>query len=192
MYEDIPLHTYLEIGATGNYHLLIVSGEFNDKELEKHFEEITKRNAQQNNDFAYQAYYNNIKTYGQLIEEYELVKLELSKLKIVIDDDSIGFLKDKGYRIDINGTATRYAQTIQAAEARSNSILTKIQMKANELKLEAEKADKNKSEGIEEVLAGMSTVLGWNIPSDITLARFNKYRKIVKDKLQKGKAKKVG
>jgi len=185
-YDNILLLTYLEIANTQNLQLLIISGVPTQETLMKQWESILTKNAEYTNNLSFASYLNNLKSYGKLIADYEMIKLSLMKLVMVVDNDEIAYLKSKGYAIS-TATASGYAASIDAALKRSNSILTRIKMKQNEMFSKVQEA--KAPTPIEESLANISAVLGFDIGTDITLAKFNAYNKIAKRKIDAQKEK---
>lgn len=185
-YSNIKLRTYVEIAQTGNLNLLVISGYPTEQELLDKWENLVKDNAKANNDNSYSAYENNLKRYGKLIADYELVRLSLMKLILVVDDECLLYLKERGFKINTT-TASGYAESIDAALKRSGSYLTKIKMKLNEMNESRVEADKSQPKTIEEILGALSASLNFEITGDITLARFNEYKKIVKKKNERSK-----
>lgn len=189
-YNDIKLRTYIEIATTGNLRLLIKRGYPTEIELLKAWENLVKENAKANNDHTYSAYESNLKRYGKLLADYELVRLSLMKLILVVDDECLLYLKSKGFKINTE-TATGYVDSINLALHRSNSYLTRIKMKLNELNEMKADQDKTQPKSIEEILGSLSSTLGFNIPEDVTLARFNEYKKVAKKKQEPKRKQKV-
>lgn len=180
----------MEIAQTGNTDLLVISGNPTDKEIQDNWEAILKRNSNQNG-FNVDDHFDNVKTYGILLADYELVKLSLFQLMIVVDEDAILFLKSKGYRID-QSTATSYNQSINAALQKCKNIITKLKTRYNQIQQtikdnQAAQGDKAQT-SIEEILANLSAAIGFSIGVDITLARYNEYRKILKKRIEVQKA----
>ena len=185
-YSNIRLSTYIEIAQTANLRLLIIKGFPTEEELTKQWEAIVKENAKANGDQSYSAYENNLKRYGKLIGEYELVRLSLMKLVLVVDDPTIAYLTNKGFKIN-TATYSGYVDSINACLSKSNNYLTKIKMKLNDLQEIRDEQEKAPSKSIEELLGTLSAILGFGISEDVTLARFNEYKKIAKKKSERNK-----
>lgn len=184
-YEDIMLRIYLEIAAQGNYEKLILAGNPSTEECIEAWEEIVKENAKQNGTFEYQTYLEDAREHTRLLNEYNLVKAILTKLSFVVDYELVNYLQDKGYRIDIS-SSEKYADSLTKAIRKSDNLITKINMKRNELAgLETKKG--GKSSNYEEIMASLEFALGWSVGEDITLARYNALKKLAKKKAESTK-----
>lgn len=188
-YDNITLAKYLEVAASGNLGLLVVKGKFGNKELVAAWEAIVKRNADANEDSNYDLYLDNLKAYGEFVAEFNLVKAMLTQLCFEVDDDRIADLSELGYKIRktkyVDGkeveSATAYQESIQAAQRKSENLITKINSKFKELQL-ASKASSVEAPTLGALLAQVSFGLGFNLPVDVTLSQFNEYKKLVKQK----------
>jgi len=181
-YDNIKLRLYLQIAASGDYSQLITSGRADQTECYQAWEEIVKRNNEANNSYQFSAYFDSAQGYAKLIADYNTIKACLFCLLFEIDNDLISFLKEKGYHIDVESNSrTKYEESIHAAMRRSDNLITKIRMKQNELAMMADKGS-GQNAGFEEIIANLSFMLGFTVNDDITLARYNEYRKIIKKK----------
>ena len=135
---------------------------------------------------SYDKFQLDLKIYGKLIAKYELVKLNLMMLLLVVDSEAIQFLNKEGFKINESGRLA-YTESIVLGFNRSNIFLTKIQTKLNDINDRVKEKEKKSTVTIEASMASISAAIGFNIPMDVTLARFNEYRKIAKAKSEKGK-----
>lgn len=189
-YDNILLTTYMEIAQTGNTGLLVVTGSPSDKQIQERWETIVKRNSEHNG-FNLNEYQDNLKEYARLLADYELVKLTLLQICMVVDDDAELFLQSKGYRID-RSSASAYNESIQLALQRCKNILTKLKTRYNQIQQASKDNENQKAQtSIEAILANISAWLGFSVGSDITLARYNEYKKIIKRKHEASKMKKA-
>lgn len=179
----------MEIAQTGNTNLLVITGGPSDKELAEGWEKIIKRNSQVNG-LGLDNYLDNYKTYAQLLGDYEKVKLSLMQLLMVVDDDVIAYLKSKGYVIDTS-TSSSYNKSIQNAMQKCKNILTKLKTRYNQIQQANKDNDKAPQTSIEEILANISVSIGFSVGMDVTLARFNEYKRIVKKRHEASKMKKA-
>lgn len=179
-YDNILLTLYLEIARTENYGLLVVAGRADDKEIYERWEAIVRLNSEANG-VNVDDYEDDLKAYAKLLADYELVKLTLIELSFFVDDNLIAFLDSKGYKID-KSTATSYRKSLERAAQKSGNIVTKLRTKFNELKEQERDRKKGKIVTVEEVLANISSELKFHVGLDITLARFNEYKRIIKRK----------
>ena len=188
-YDNILLTTYMEIAQTGNTNLLVITGTPTEKEIAEQWEKIVKRNSEVNG-LGIGAYFDNIKTYAKLLADYEMVKLSLMQLMFVVDDDTIAYLQSKGYRIDKSG-AKAYSASIQSALLKCRNIITKLKTRYNQLAQANQDGEKVAKTSMEEVLANISVAIGFSVGMDVTLARFNEYKRIVKKRYEAQKMKKA-
>lgn len=174
-YNDITLKLYLHIAATGDVMQLIREGQAETGECLERWEKLIADNSQANNSFEYSDFLNKNKSYAALISEHTLVKLILIRLSLEYDADLCLILKKKGYNIDVNN----YEQSLISALRKSENFVTKIKMKENELSAYDNKK-KVSQDSFEEIMANMIFATKMNLPDDITLARYNALKKLVK------------
>jgi hypothetical protein len=186
-YENISLRLYLELSSSADYSRLIVKGKADVKGCAEQWEKIVKLNNQANGSFQYTAYFETQQDLALLIADYNVIKASLFVLLFETDNDIIEHLKEKGYVIDTS-SQDKYNESIEAATRRSNNLITKIQSKQNELALQSGE-EGGQPVGFEEIMANMIAALGQHVPDDVTLARYNQYRKIIQTRIDKGKKK---
>jgi hypothetical protein len=179
-HENIPLKLYLEIASSNDYQRLVISGKATDQECLQAWEKIVQKNYEVNGGFDYLNYKDTLRAYGRLVAEYNLIRCYLIKLVFMVDNDYIAFLDERGYKIKTTNSI-EYAESINACLIRSENLITRITMKANELKeyIKESSGDVTTFEGI---MAGLSMSLGFQIKDDITLLRFNEYKKLINKK----------
>lgn len=195
-YDNIQLKTFLEIASTGNVQLLCIRGKAGQVELVKRWEELVRINSDHNDDSNYDVYLDNLKTYGEFMNQYTMVKAMLTVLCYQIDDEYIEELKQLGYNIAVSKDPDQsgkkaYLESLEAAMRKSDNLVTKLKSKYNEL------LDLTKEVGEERVTLGsliaqVSFALGFNIPDTITLSQFNEYKRIVKQKYNEQRNKQAG
>lgn len=182
-YESILLKTYLSIASTGNYTLLIVSGNPTPEELAAKWEEIIKENSKQSGNQAYDAYFQLIKSYSLLVASYIVVRASLMHIAMITDIEVIYDLRKRGYKIDLSAGETAYANSIEAALRKVEGLITRAKMKEKEIQRLYPVSDVPvKSASFDELMVTLNTGLGIIIPDDVTLSRYNEYRKILKAK----------
>lgn len=182
-YDNILLRTYIDIAQKGDFKLLIISGEADTTELLEAWEAIVKADAKANGSFTYDAYLNLIKAYGTLVAEYTSVRALLTKLRIVTDYSDVKYVRKKGYKIDLTDSDT-FTKSLDAATKRTEGLVTRIKMKQNEIAAlykEAGHGSGNRM-GFEQVIANLIFHLGFQVDDNITLARYNAYKQIIKQK----------
>jgi hypothetical protein len=183
-YEDIMLKTFVDISKSGAKELLIICGSPTEEQLTEAWEKIVIRNGKENGDFEIETYIEKSKALGKLISDYTLIRLHLLKCSLVIDNDSLKFLKRKKFNINQRSNEA-YTQSIADAFQKSNSYLTYITAAQRDIESITKQKEKVEDQTIEEALAVVSTGLGFSVPEDVKLARFNGYKKILIKKSQK-------
>lgn len=184
-YDDIPLTLYIEIAQTDNLDLLTIKGKFKEQEMRDRWEAIVRRNSESSG-VNVSEYEDNLKSYALLLADYQRVKLCLLESSMIVDDETIAFLKSKGYTLD-KSSASKYFASIQGGLQKSKNILTKLTTKFNAIQQANEDQGKAAKTSIEEVLANISVSIGFSVDASVTLARFNEYKKIVKKKIEASK-----
>jgi hypothetical protein len=179
-HENIPLKLYLEIASSNDYQRLVISGKATDQECLQAWERIIQKNYEANGGFDYLNYKDTLQAYGRLVAEYNLIRCYLIKLVFMVDNDYIAFLDERGYKIKTTNSI-EYAESINACLIRSENLITRITMKANELK-QYIKESSGEVTTFEGIMAGLSMSLGFEIKDDITLLRFNEYKKLINKK----------
>lgn len=159
---------------------MCVSGRATQEECFIAWEEILKRNGEANNDYSYKQFLAKSIEYAKLLNDYQLIKAILIKLHFVVDDEHIALLKSKGYKIDTS-SGSKYANSLSAALRKCENLITKMVMKQNELNNTLSEKEQ-KPVNLEQLLAHISAGLGYEIKDDITLARYNEYKKILEAK----------
>lgn len=157
---------------------MCISGKATIEECLIVWEQILKRNGEVNNDYSYNQFFIKSSEYARLLNDYQLIKALLIKLHFVVDDSYISFLKSKGYKIDTS-SRQKYDDSLKLNLRRSENLLTKLTMKHNELSSGLKEKEKRDHVSLEQLLAHVSAGLGYEIKDDITLARYNEYKKIL-------------
>lgn len=173
----------MEIAQTGNTDLLVITGSPSDKEIQERWELIVKKNLEANGQSSDQL--DNIKDYVRLLATYIGVKASLLQLCTVNDDECITFLEHKGYRID-RSCHSAYVNSINANLQKVKNVLTKLASRHKLITESMKEADKTTPlmSSSESMLANISASLGFSVDSNITLARFNEYNKIIKKRIE--------
>lgn len=163
---------------------LLIKGKASEKELSEQWEKIIRRNYEVNGGFDYINYCDLIEGYARILAEYNVVRSLLIQLMFVVDDNYIAELEEKGYKIDTSNTIA-YAESINRAFTRSENLITRLTMKSNEISEMIAEQGGSKAASFEEIMAGLSLSLKFAVSEDITLARFNEYKKIINERNQK-------
>lgn len=173
----------MEIADSGNISLVAKTKARPEKCAEA-WEEIVRRNAEENGSYEYQNYLDNLKEYYRLIAEHTLVKASLLKLTYKVDPQLAKYLTSRGYVIRLGkqkaADSEAYANSIQAALRKSDNLVTKIRMKQKEMTNTTNL--KGQSKTFESIMGNLIAMLGFEVSADITLARYNEYKKFIKQK----------
>ncbi len=148
------------------------------------WEGIVKRNADVTGNNDYLVYLKLIKSYYKLLAEEAYVKGALLKLFHKFDKDLAIDLQKMGYPIVITDSAA-YAKSLVYCAKKSENLKSKIKMKENELLIfqkQNEEAIENKS--FEQIMGNLIGLLGFHVPDDITLARYNEFRLQIIEKIK--------
>ena len=146
------------------------------------WEKIVSKNYETNGEFDYVNYIDLQEGFAHLLNEYNVVKAQLLKLSFVVDENIIEELRGKGYRIDTS-SKSKYIESLNSALHRSDNIISRIKIKKSEINslIEDERTDDKPT--FDSIVALVSMYLGFPIPDDIGLARFNEYKKLIKKKV---------
>lgn len=169
-YEDIPLKIYLNIIETNDLNLLIKKGKL-DINAGLAWELITKENEAANGGNSYSIMFEHYKSLAELVAEYNEIRITLWALLYKVDHEKVDRMRELGFKIDCTTTET-YKITLYNCIRNSKNYSTKIKMKRNEIDAEMPKSEQQKV-SFNEVMASLTRHIGFNLPDDITLARFN-------------------
>lgn len=168
------------MAQSGEYQRLVIEGTAGDAECLAQWEKIIQKNYEVNGGFDYINYKDTLQSYGRLVAEYNLIRCYLMKLIFMVDNDYITFLAERGYKINTSSNQA-YVDSINACLIRSENLITRMTMKANELKslMPDSKSEVSSFDGI---IAGLSLCLGYEVSDNISLLRFNEYKKLINQK----------
>lgn len=173
----------MQIADSGDC-LLIAIGKARPEKCMEAWEEIVRRNAEENGDYTYQNYVDNLKEYYRLIAEHTLIKASLLKLTYKVDPMLCKYLTSRGYVIRLGkqkaADSQAYGNSIIAAVRKSDNLITKIRMKQKEMTNTTNL--KGQSKTFEAVMGNLISLLGFEVSADLTLARYNEYKKFIKQK----------
>lgn len=176
----------MQIADSGNVMLVAIGKARHDKCAEA-WEDIVRRNAEENGDYAYQNYVENLKEYYRLITERDLVFACLLKLSCKVDKDTAKFLTSRGYVIRLGkmqqSDSEAYANSLSSARSKMMNLNTKIEMKQKEMTNTTNL--KGNQRTFESVMGSLISMLGFEVSSDLTLSRYNEYKKFIKEKYKK-------
>ena len=185
-YDDVLLKMYFDIASNGDTSVLQKTGKPDSKKCNEVWEEIIRQNSKATSNKQYEKYLSTLRQHRLFIKEYTLIKAMLTKLSFVVDKECIDYLNIKGYRIKTTNSV-EYAESLSEADKRVENLKTKATMKQNEIheffKVTEGEAKKS-SGGLHKTLAIISFHLGYEVKDDITLARYNEYNILVREKIK--------
>jgi hypothetical protein len=179
----------MEICNTANYMLVAKNKFATEKRCIEIWEEIVQRNAEVNGNYTYMNWFRASREYYKLISEHALVKAILQKFSFTktfkrfvgptTDKDKVlvAVLGQRGYVLDFR-SSEQFAESIYANMLKSQNLVTKITMKRNEIN--GFVSSNGAVQGFEEVMADLIASLNVNVDDNITLARYNEYKKVIK------------
>lgn len=166
---------------TSNLNLLKLHPNRQVKELEIKWEEIIRKNNEENGNFDFNNYFQALKKYASLVAEYTVVKACLLRMTIKAEVKTIETLREYGYIVDLN--PDNFNQSMQVINARSNNLLTKILSKQKELENFLKGSDsKARPITFAKAIMHLSSGLGFSVGKDILLAEYNEAKKIIKER----------
>lgn len=185
-YSTISVKTFIEIGSTHNFELLL-PGCKDEVKLDEIWQGIIEENAKANGTGTTSAFLRIFQLLNYLIAEYLGVRAALWKSMFIIDNDTIEFLKSKGYHLKADplvDTRHTYRDSIVECLNLVENTKTRIIMERKKLL----RISNGNSDGpvqsitYEEIIANITDALGFQVPGDLTLALFNEYKKVIKRK----------
>jgi hypothetical protein len=195
-YSDIPLKLYIEISEHSDLTKLIKKGRADESVMDAAWEDIVRIHCEENGNLDFLNYRDAYYRYCWLMSQYNLIGACLTKIAFNHKDKkTIQILLDEGYRIDTSNGVEAYYKSITAAQHKAKNIYSKIESKRKEL----ENFNKKDSEGgeveyfethkigTEELVADVAAILGFDVNSNITLAKFNRLNKRAKQKMNNGR-----
>jgi hypothetical protein len=169
----------MEISNGAPLNNLIIEGVVSEQVLYNNWEDILRKNSKANNNLEFLNHFEAAQKYTMLMSLYTTVKACLMKLTICPDIEVIKYLRTEGYFID-GSSFEAYSRSVIAASNLSDNLATKIEAKEKELMLFKVDNDVSTGIGFEEGLASLSYMVGFNIPDDVSLAKYNEYKRIIR------------
>lgn len=181
-YDNILLRVYFDIATNGTYEDLIVSGNATIEQCKDEWNRLLVKLFEKSGSFDYLGYLDNLEGYNSFLQEHNITIAQLLILHFQIDDEVIADLNERGYNIDIEHGKKAYSASLAKAMIRSNHLLSRIKMKANDMESFTDGLKDDAPTTYDEVMATLMLNLGFTVPDDITLARYNEYRRLIKQK----------
>ena len=184
-YGNIPLRLYFDIIASGDWRLLLISGEATDKQLQRAWETIVRMNEKQCGTLWYYRHLDDLTVIKETLVEYISVTAMLNKLLYKIDWNYIKELKHLGYQLDTSSNGS-FKKSLEDCLQSVKGLVTQFQIQKRKMELE-NKNSKDSTPSFDSTMARLSMSLGFTLPDDITLVRFNEYNKLLRQRAVKAK-----
>src|SRR5690606_5244130 len=122
--------------------LLKINPRASNKDLSLYWENIIKKNNEENGNFEFNNYLEAIRSYARLVNEYTIIKACITKLVYFkVDLNVVQTLEDFGYRVDLTKGKKGFDESLSAIASRSNNLITKILAKRKEIERYTTKKD---------------------------------------------------
>jgi hypothetical protein len=117
-----------------------------------------------------------------LLSEYTALKVTVTMLSFRYKPEDVEFMAERGYPLRSFRNSAEYADALSAVSRKVESLTTRITM--NRKQLQSMQNDDRPKEfpTLEKLLAQISVELPFEVREDITLARFNEYKKLITEK----------
>jgi hypothetical protein len=158
---------------------MVIDGDASAEQAFDAWETIIRRNSRLNGTAEFDSYLSELKGYAQYLADFNTIKAMLHRLLYVIDNEYIEYLKSRGYYINTTG-ARAYEESVYRCIQQSENIKSKIKSKVK--LLEKRNAEAGPATSFEEIMASLCAALGFHVPDDLKLARYNQYLKLLKDR----------
>lgn len=178
----------MEIVKSGDVSKLLIGGKASEEECRIQWDEIVIKCSQDNGGLDYTVYIDLSQSLGILLSEYNIIRSWILKLWVIIDDEIIEKLMERGYNVITSKENPKYDESISrnenykrslvAAFTRSEHLVTKIKMKSNEMRLFIGDGTNRAEFSFDDVMAQLA-VKGINSEDSITLSRYMSILKIL-------------
>lgn len=177
--DTLPIKLFYKIVETGDVSLFPENNYTNDELLviwNGIYDEFQKRD---NNELSKRIFRISLDI-EYLTVKYNLITMCIDSLRFDYNEELESILKSHGYLIN----KEQYIKSLDNAERNAKGIFSKIELLKNQLP----KQEKNKKDNatIDDVLAGYSTILGFNIGdfNKITCSEYLGWKKQVETKIK--------
>jgi hypothetical protein len=169
----------MEIATGGKFKSLVIRGFASLSDCVDAWEEILRKNSLNTGTLEYDSYRQLLQGYWLLVAEHTIVKANLLKLTTVIDWECIQEVRSRGYKIDVG---RNYVTSLNRALRRVENLVTKARMKEQEIARMMEGSVPEQQATFDTVMARLVDALGFQVGDNLTLARFNEYKKIIQER----------
>lgn len=190
-YENVPLKLYLEVANTGNLELLVIKGKARHEQCIAAIEAIMIESERKTGNALISRYMTMSKVYLSLIAEYTFMRASIIicilRGWLYIDWEHLSSVKKK-YNISTT-SASAYMQSLRTALNSCNNLLTKAEMQRKEIE-RIKPSGEEKQKSFYEIIASLSSALGFTVPETITLSQYNEYGRVLKEREKKQETRK--
>lgn len=179
-YETVPLKVYHDIATDGKLELLQLNGNADLENCALIWDEIIKRNAEENKSNKYSTFLNNNKSQLLYASKYIAYKAMIYCLYIDFDEALASELTKNGYKIDINPEG--YLESLRLADIKVENLMTKVNAKKNEIALSMLGPEAQGKVSYSDMVVNLNFSLGWAVPNGILLCEYNGYQKQLRAK----------
>lgn len=185
-YDTIPLSVYFDICTSANYALLYKGKVKPAKQyLVIMWEKIIIRSGRETGGLDMVHYFDLLQGYALLYAEYTFVKACLLKLSIKVDFKVIRMLAERGYYVS-KENGIRYDESLRNASSKSDNLITRLLAREKQMKEFTDSGGQQKVTYL-TAIANLNIHLGFTVGIDITLAEYNEYHKLIKQKHGSGR-----
>lgn len=168
---------FFKVSESGDLRHIVIKGRSLNGAQEA-WESIVAKSQQVSGDHEYQIVLDEYKGLAELVNEYNTVRVALSMLLYKVDYDLVALVGEYGIEIDTTSSES-YKNSLYKAIKDSVNYQTLIQIQKKQLESEGKSTAPTKVT-YEQLIAGLTMVLKFNVPSDITLALYNEYTKQIR------------
>ncbi len=190
-YDDITLKMFIHVVNNGDFKVLARSRFYDIDRCLKVWQGIMEDNAKVNGSNRMGVTADSLGSYVRYSATYVAINAMLTILQYEVNEKYIKRLTKEGYKIHMwdggmsqqeNNSA--YADSIKAAFSRLRNVTSKIESKKKEIALLTAESSgsENKKLDFGEMLAAVSSRLGFQLNAGVLLSEYNGYIKVIKAK----------
>lgn len=172
----------MEIASGSPLEQLIINGSPSREQLVEAWETIVTLNGKNSGNFQYDAYKRLYIGYWNIIAKHLVIRASLLKLCFVIDYEIVQDIRSRGYALSLDNSEA-YKETLVAGLTKSENLITRAELRKNEIERDFPKQDNGSSLSFDKVMAELSIQIAPTlVTDDITLSRYNEYLKIIRER----------
>lgn len=145
------------------------------------WEKIVEATSKETNNFKFLNYKSALVGYNILLADYNAIKACISVLYFGVEQEELEYLRVRRYKINTEGSLEDYQKSLELAELKSNSLITRLKLKMSEMEKAGEVKQESDAPNFDSI---MSELIAKNIHVDdnITLSRYNALTKVLNRK----------